>query len=107
MTYPHTLGKAAAVSIFGQLGAGGLGSVKLKKTDTVLKTMFRAGEGQQLSTSKDGGTNAAVPVSKDPRKSLSKLIEFPGDLEEIKRHIQNSAEINPAGLDAYGLNHSQ
>jgi hypothetical protein len=90
------VGKATAASLFGSLGAGGLGGVKLKKTDTVLKTMFRAGEGQ---VKVDNTTGESVP--KDPRKALRKLIDFPGDLEEIKKHLQ-SGEVNPAGCDAYG-----
>lgn len=86
------------MGLFGQLGAGGLGAIKLKKTDTVLKSMFKAGEGQVKT--------AQTPVSdgapKDDRRALSKLIDFPGDFEEIRRYLE-SGEINPAGVDAYGL----
>lgn len=102
LKYIITTGKTAAVSLFGQLGAGGLGAVKLKKTDTVLKTMFRAGEGQVKAGQPTAADNAVPGALKDDRRALSKLIDFPGDLEEIRRHLQ-SGEINPAGVDAYGL----
>ncbi len=82
-------------------GLGGLlGGVKLKKTTTVVKTMFRAGEG---SVTDKTGSGSSAAVDTDPRKALSKLIDFPGDLEEIKNHIADKDRINPAGKDAYGL----
>ena len=96
------------MSLFGQLGGAGgaggglaglsLGGVKLKKTTTVVKTMFRADEGTVKA-----GAVAAAAVSQDPRKALSKLIDFPGDLEEIRKHLEDEGGINPAGADSYGL----
>ena len=75
--------------------------MKLKKTTTAVKTMFNASEGKvgnsSLVSSKDA-TNTA-----DGRRALSKLVDFPGDVEEIRKHLDNSGEIDPAGNDAYGL----
>ncbi|KDO29937.1 hypothetical protein SPRG_05127 [Saprolegnia parasitica CBS 223.65] len=86
------------VSIF---GLGGLGQVKLKKTTTVLKTMFKADEGTTFS-------GRTTTNSDDERRPLSKLIDFPGDLEEIRLHLTKTKllskdGVNPAGADAYGL----
>lgn len=100
--------KAAAISLFGGKGGlgglggigGGLAGIKLKKTNTVIKTMFKVGEGE---------VHAGVrgKVNTDTRRALSKLIDFPGDLEEIRMHLENHQEdpvgINPAGADAFGL----
>lgn len=106
--------QAATKNIFGALGGlGGLGAIKLKKTDTVLKTMFKAGEG--TVTGESGGSaegasvaaRAAATGPRDVRRALSKLIDFPGDLEEIRKHLLNQEEtsqgVNPAGADAFGL----
>ncbi|OQR98690.1 hypothetical protein ACHHYP_08207 [Achlya hypogyna] len=86
------------VSIF---GLGGLGQVKLKKTTTVLKTMFKADEGTTFS-------GRATVDSDDERRPLSKLIDFPGDLEDIRLQLSKTTiltkeGVNPAGADAYGL----
>lgn len=95
-----------ASALHGQLGGlggiGGIGGIKLKKTNTVVKTMFKAGEGDVKSTS--GAVNTQP---RDPRRALSKLIDFPGDLEEIRGHLENKEEgstgVNPGGKDSYGL----
>jgi len=79
---------AAKNAIFGQLG-----SVKLKKTSTAEKTMFLK------QKPKIPPTNAAG----DGRTGLSKLVDFPGDRDDITRHLANDSEIDPAGKDAYGL----
>ena len=89
--------KVLAQSLFSG-GIGGLGGVKLKKTNTVLKTMFKADEGIPHS-----GLMATATVPSDGRKALSKLVDFPGDLEEIKAHLQHPEAVNPAGKDSFGL----
>jgi len=83
-------GKANAMSIFGALGG-----VKLKKTQTVERTMFKKSEGTS--------TGAVAAAGGDGRKALSKMLDFPGDMEEMKRHLANPSEVDPAGADAYGL----
>ena len=92
--------KAAKMCIFGQLGA-----VKLKKTEVKVKSMFSDAEGKvTASASSGGGAGAKMgTTSSDGRRALSKLIDFPGDLKEITAHLDNSAEVDPAGTDAYGL----
>lgn len=87
--------RVAAANIFGALGG-----VKLKKTATVERTMFRPSEGQGSGTGGDADAGAGAG---DKRKALSKLIDFPGDVAEVTRHLENSAEVDPAGSDAYGL----
>jgi ankyrin repeat protein len=87
----------AAMSIFGQIGG-----VKLKKTKTVEKTMFKKSEGTS-TTSTGTGASSSSSITSDKRKALSKFIDFPGDVEEVKRHLGNPTEVNPAGTDAYGL----
>ena len=82
-------------------GIGGLGGVKLKKTKTAVKTMFNASEGNVNSTTNVGTSNATE--TSDGRRALSKLVDFPGDVDEIRKHLDNSGEIDPAGKDAYGL----
>ncbi|GMI09804.1 hypothetical protein TrVE_jg7398 [Triparma verrucosa] len=94
--------KKAKGAIFGGLGGiGGLGGVKLKKTKTAVKTMFNASEGNVNSTTNVGTSNATE--TSDGRRALSKLVDFPGDVDEIRKHLDNSGEIDPAGKDAYGL----
>lgn len=70
-----------------------LGGVKLKKTNTAVKSMFKAGEGAT--------TAKATAPSGDGRKALSKLVDFPGDLKEVTKHLADPT-INPAGADARG-----
>jgi ankyrin repeat protein len=83
--------KMAKNAIFGQLGG-----VKLKKSKMVEKSMFNKTEGKVSagSTAKAKG---------DGRRALSKLIDFPGDVNEIKKHLADEADIDPGGADAYGL----
>jgi ankyrin repeat protein len=91
--------KKAKGAIFGGIGGiGGIGGVKLKKTKTAVKTMFNASEG---STNNVGTANATE--TSDGRRALSKLVDFPGDVDEITKHLENSGEIDPAGKDAFGL----
>ena len=84
-------GKANAMSIFGALGG-----VKLKKTETVEKTMFKKSEGANTGA-------VAGSAAGDGRKALSKMLDFPGDVEEMKKHLANPSEVDPGGADAYGL----
>ena len=84
--------KAAKNAIFGQLGG-----VKLKKSTTVEKTMFRKNEGA-VSTR---AVKQSAPS--DGRRALSKLIDFPGDVTEITAHLANESGVDPAGADAYAL----
>ena len=91
--YTDAANRAAKSAIFGMIG-----SVNLKKTKTVEKTMFAKHEGG-LKNAK--AKDAAEP--KDGRKALSKLIDFPGDVEAIRKHLANKDAIDPAGNDAYGL----
>ena len=70
--------KKAKSAIFGQIGA-----VKLKKTTTAVKTMFNASEGRVGNASLQGTKDATS--SSDGRRALSKLVDFPGDVEEIKK----------------------
>ena len=103
--------KANAKSLMSQMlgggggGAGGLlglGGVKLKKTSTVLKTMFKTEEGA-VKAPEEGGNAKARAAPLDPRRALSKMIDFPGDLDEIRRNIEDKEGCNPAGCDFYGL----
>ncbi len=90
------------MSIF---GLGDLKQVQLKKTTTVLKTMFRAQEGLTLSD-KEKTTEPSIMkdfLSMDTRTPLSKLIDFPGDLQDIHRQLAKHDSVNPAGADAFGL----
>ena len=74
--------------IFGALG----GALKgLKKVDVQEKTMFAKAE---------GATESKATMA-TPGRVLSKLIDFPGDVEEIKKHLANGVPAN--GKDAYGL----
>jgi len=80
-----------AKMIFGALG----GALKgLKKTEINEKTMFAKSEG---NADKGGGKDA-----KATGKILSKLVDFPGDVEEIKALLANP-EVSPSGKDSYGL----
>jgi hypothetical protein len=91
-------------AIFGALGSGvgglgglsGLSAVKLKKRVTEEKGMFKKSEGLYKSEGMIAGL-------KDGRRALSKLIDFPGDIEEIKKHLSNPDAVDPAGCDSYGL----
>jgi ankyrin repeat protein len=98
--------KASKNAIFGQLGG-----VKLKKTKTKVKGMFRKKKKKKKKNAGEGGAAAAEPAAAgvdartlgDGRRALSKLVDFPGDLEAIKGHLANVAGVDPAGRDAYGL----
>lgn len=72
-----------------------LGGVKLKKTTVTEKTMFKKQEGALKSGG--GGMDA-----KSTGKVLSKMIDFPGDYEEIKKHLADD-KVSAGGKDAYGL----
>ena len=70
--------KMASISLFGQMG-----TIKLKKTNTVEKNMFKKHEGD---VTKEGAARALLKSkveNKDARRPLSKLVDFPGDQEGI------------------------
>jgi len=71
----------------------------------VVKTMFNDTEGRVVGTPGDASAAARrkPTMSGDGRKALSKTIDFPGDVDEITKAIANTAEINPSGVDSYGL----
>ena len=80
-----------AKMIFSGLGSALKG---LKKTEITEKTMFAKSEGK---------VSSGIQLdAKSTGKVLSKMIDFPGDKEEIKSHLANK-EVNPGGRDAYGL----
>jgi hypothetical protein len=85
---------SAQKNIFAQMGGLGLGGIKLKKVNVVEKTMFAKAEGTV-------GTGAQTDA-KSTGKVLSKLIDFPGDYEEIKKYLEDGT-IDAGGKDAYGL----
>ena len=87
--YTDSANKAAKMAIFGQLGG-----IKLKKTVVAEKTMFAKSEG--AVTAKTSGKDAA----QDGRRALSKLVDFPGDQEEIAKHLADPGSVDPAGADA-------
>mmetsp|Transcript_17090 Transcript_17090/g.35186 ORF Transcript_17090/g.35186 Transcript_17090/m.35186 type:complete len:396 (-) Transcript_17090:49-1236(-) len=104
--YSDTANKNAKAAILKGLGGGvpgllgGIGGIKLKKTVTKEKTMFSKTEGKAGTAGV--GSKTATELS-DGRKALSKLIDFPGDVEEIKTHLEKPEEVDPNGPDAYGL----
>lgn len=80
--------------------AGGLGAglKGLKKTETTVKTMFSNTEGRVTD-------QVAIKHEADAKSSgkvLSKMVEFPGDVEEIRKLLAD-AKVDPAGADAYGI----
>jgi ankyrin repeat protein len=77
----------------------GIGGIKLKKIVTKEKTMFSSSEG---NVGQGAGSATATSLS-DGRKALSKLVDFPGDVEEIKKHLEDEGGVDPNGPDAYGL----
>ncbi|KAJ8601811.1 hypothetical protein CTAYLR_007488 [Chrysophaeum taylorii] len=86
-TTVEVVDKAVKSVVFTQLG-----TVKLKKTTTAEKSMF-------LKQNKIISNQASTMSS---AKTLSKLIDFPGDVEEIKKYLEDP-EIDAEGPDAYGL----
>ena len=89
--------RAAKSAIFGQLGG-----IQLKKTTTVVKTMFRGGAAAAAGAA-PRAASANATQSADGRRPLSKLIDFPGDVEAIRGFLEDAEHIDPAGADAYGL----
>ena len=89
---------AAKGAIFGQIGG-----VKLKKTTTVVKTMFQAPKAPAGAGAGPQKASANATQSADGRRPLSKLIDFPGDVEAITGFLAEPERIDPAGADAYGL----
>eukprot|EP00948_MAST-09A_sp_MAST-9A-sp1_P003378 g3378.t1 len=102
--------KAQRVELFNKFD---FSKVKLKKTKTVEKTMFAKSEGKvkdspaagTTTSGKSKSTSSSTAMkSTGPRKiALSKLIEFPGDVEEVKKHLANIDGVAPGGKDAFGL----
>jgi len=89
-TVPEERKQEHAKMIFGGLG----GALKgLKKTQTQEKTMFSKQEGA-------AGANKAATAA-TPGRVLSKLIDFPGDVEEIKKHLASG--VPATGRDAFSL----
>ena len=105
--YNDEANKIAKKAILGSLGGGlgggllgGIGGIKLKKVETKEKTMFSKSEGKVGSAG--AGSKTATSLS-DGRKALSKLVDFPGDVDEITRHLDDPSSVDPDGPDAYGL----
>lgn len=92
--------RLAKTAIFGGIGKGLAG---LKKTKTSEKTMFAKSEGLTFSSLKVGDNVKTTTGPSDGRKALSKLVDFPGDLELIKTQLLDLSNVDPAGADSYGL----
>lgn len=80
--------------------AAGLGGAlkrlkKVDKKDQKVKHMFTAAEGKVTDKPKGKDLRFA-------RKVLSKLVDFPGDVEEIRKYLADP-NIDAGGKDAYGL----
>mmetsp|Transcript_14611 Transcript_14611/g.26193 ORF Transcript_14611/g.26193 Transcript_14611/m.26193 type:complete len:382 (-) Transcript_14611:214-1359(-) len=83
--------KKKHAGLFSGIGAG---LKSLKKTEVKEKTMFSKLEGKV--------TNSKGKDAKSEGKVLSKLIDFPGDVDAIKKFLADES-INWGGADAYGL----
>uniref|UniRef100_A0A7S2WEF4 Uncharacterized protein n=1 Tax=Mucochytrium quahogii TaxID=96639 RepID=A0A7S2WEF4_9STRA len=82
--------------IFAGLG-GALQS--LKKVSVTEKHMFAQNQGAVTAGNKKRGE---IHDARSHGKVLSKLIDFPGDKDEIARLLEDNS-VNAAGKDAYGL----
>lgn len=92
---PNKENRAQLQKTFLQLGGIGANlKANLKKVEVKEKTMFAAGEGKV--TTKKATTGMATG------KVLSKLIDFPGDVNEITKLLADP-KVDPAGNDAFGL----
>lgn len=58
-----------------------------------------AASGSGLGASTGGALSAAAPV----RTALSKLVEYPGDFNSIRRLLESPLSVDPAGKDMFGL----
>ena len=83
--------KKAHKNIFGQLG-GLAGGFKLKKVSVTEKQMFAKTQGAVTT----GGANKDA---KSCGKILSKLVDFPGDVDEIKGFLADPTKVDPGGAD--------
>lgn len=81
-------------------GGGALGSALsgLKKTVVKEKHMFARAEGMVGTND----ANVSHGAYKTQGKVLSKMIDFPGDLDEITKLLADDS-VDPAGFDAFGL----
>ncbi|GBG28202.1 Ankyrin repeat domain-containing protein 6 [Hondaea fermentalgiana] len=68
----------------------------LKKVSITEKTMFAKAEGHVADSA------SGKPDARSRGKVLSKLIDFPGDVEEIENYLADAA-VDAGGADAYGL----
>lgn len=104
--YNDSANVAAKAAILGALGgsggllAGGIASLKLKKTTTNHKTMFAGNAGK--ITNNGAAKSDAAKTTTDGRRALSKLVDFPGNKAEIARQLEDDT-VDPAGRDFYGL----
>lgn len=69
--------------------------IRLKPTKTICKNIFNDSTiiTQQLSSAYSSGH----------KKALSKLVEYPGSLEQMRALLLDVDEVDPAGADAFGL----
>jgi len=112
--YTDEANKNAKAAILGALGGGGgvgggaggllggLKGIKLKKTTTNHRTMFSGVEGKVKDGSNQAGKAGEGGAKTGGRRALSKLIDFPGNKEEIATHLEDP-KIDPAGKDYYHL----
>mmetsp|Transcript_4098 Transcript_4098/g.4747 ORF Transcript_4098/g.4747 Transcript_4098/m.4747 type:complete len:383 (-) Transcript_4098:163-1311(-) len=92
---PNKHSKAQLQKTFLQLGGLNL-KANLKKVEVKEKTMFSKTEGKVTNKK---------PTGKDLKfqgKILSKCVDFPGDVNEIRKLLADPA-VDPAGTDAFGL----
>lgn len=90
-----------------RISYGDTGSI-VKKTEVVVKHIF----GQQVDANIEcrpiGMTQTAADavgkvVTDRKKKSLSSLIEYPPDVDAIKKYLESPEEIDIAGRDYFGL----
>jgi ankyrin repeat protein len=70
-------------------------SMKLRPVETKIQNIFTCEKTVEVAETPAPAINS--------RKILSKLVEFPGSLDEIRGYLDDTEHVDPAGKDAYGL----
>ena len=70
-------------------------SMKLRPVETKIQNIFKCEKTVEAVKTPTPAINC--------RKILSKLVEFPGSIDEIRGYLDDTEHVDPAGKDAYGL----
>ena len=108
-THSHDCSSSSMRNLLVDLGKS-VDKISLKPTIPVEKHIFSLGKTRNIPTNEveaitDLSITSEVAACNAPRAALSKLVEFPGDVDSVRQMLEQQipVAVDPAGKDMFGV----